>query len=261
MPSTTPTVCREMDGSVAIITLNRPAAANTLDLQCAVELLAIATGCRQDAAVRAIVLTGAGRNFCFGGDLRGMRAQGGDIQSYLTELTGILHAAIVEFVEMRAPVIAAVNGTAAGAGVGLIAMSDLAICGKTSKFNAAYTGVGLTPDAGTSYFLPRTIGAKRSLEMLLLNRVLSAAEALDWGLVNAVVEDSQLLEETMRMAHLLSSGPTDAFGKTKRLVRESIGTLASHLSLEGQTIASQATTAEGREGIEAFLQKRAPKFT
>ena len=133
--------------------------------------------CARNAAVRAVVLSGAGRHFCFGGDLRafGTRAPGGD--DYIRELTTYLHAAISQFMRMDAPVIAAVNGTAAGAGVGLVAMADLALCARSAKFNLAYTNAGLTPDAGTSFLLPRTLGLKRTMELLLLNRTLSAAEA------------------------------------------------------------------------------------
>src|SRR6195256_1041687 len=193
----------ETRGAVALVTLNRPESANTLNLQMAMDLLAAAMTCARNAAVRAVILTGAGHHFCFGGDLRGMTARAGAGNDYVRELTTYLHAAISHFVRMDAPVIAAVNGTAAGAGVGLVAMADLAVCGKSSRFSLAYTGVGLTPDAGTSFLLPRTIGLRRSMELLLLNRALSSDEALEWGLVNSVVDDSQLLDETFRIAERL----------------------------------------------------------
>jgi 2-(1,2-epoxy-1,2-dihydrophenyl)acetyl-CoA isomerase len=257
----TPSVQVETRGAVALVTLNRPDSANTLDLEMAMDLLAAAMTCGRNPAVRAVVLTGAGRQFCFGGDLRAMVARGSAADGYLRELTGYLHSAISHFVRMDAPVIAAVNGTAAGAGVGLVAMADLAVCGKSSRFSLAYTGVGLTPDAGTSFLLPRTIGLKRSMELLLLNRALSSDEALEWGLVNSVVDDSQLLDETFRMAERLSAGATQAFGRTKRLLAASIAGFESQMVLESETIASQAVTAEGAEGINAFLEKRKPDFS
>src|SRR5436190_19602137 len=164
-------------GAVALVTLNRPQSGNTLNLQMAMDLLAAAMTCARYAAVRAVVLTGAGPHFCFGGDLRGMASRSGAGNDYVRELTTYLHAAISHFVRMDAPVIAAVNGTAAGAGVGLVAMADLAICASSAKFNLAYTGVGLTPDASTSFLLPRAVGAKRAMELLLLNRTISAEEA------------------------------------------------------------------------------------
>src|SRR5882762_7151043 len=206
----------ETRGAVALVTLNRPQSSNTLNLQMAMDLLAAAMTCARNTAVRAVVLTGAGRNFCFGGDLRAIASKEGAEDDYLRELTGYLHSAISHFVRMDPPVIAAVNGTAAGAGVGLVAMADLAICGESSKFNLAYTGVGLTPDGGTSFLLPRAIGAKRTMELLLLNRALPADEALKWGLVNEVVADGELLERALELAEKLARGATRAFGKTKR---------------------------------------------
>jgi len=256
----TPSVQVETRGAVALLTLNRPDSANTLNLEIAMDLLAAAMTCGRNPAVRAVVLTGAGRQFCLGGDLRAMAARGGAVDGYLRELTGYLHSAISHFVRMDAPVIAAVNGTAAGAGVGLVAMADLAVCGASSQFSLAYTGVGLTPDAGTSFLLPRTIGVKRSMELLLLNRALSAAEALEWGLVNSVVPDERLLDEALRLAERLSSGPTQSFGRTKRLMAASIAGLESQMVLESETIASAALTAEGEEGINSFLHKRKPNF-
>ncbi len=189
-----PTVQVESRGPVAVITINRPDHYNTLNLQTAMDLLAAAMTCGRNPEIRAVVLTGAGRNFCFGGDLRGMLGKGNHAHAYLRELTTYLHEAISHFARMDAPVIAAVNGTAAGAGVGLVAMADLALCGESSKFNLAYTGVGLTPDAGTTFLLPRAIGTKRAMELFLLNRSITATEALNWGLVNNVVADDQLLE-------------------------------------------------------------------
>src|SRR6266403_1018762 len=251
----------ETRGAVALVTLNRPESANTLNLQMAMDLLAAAMTCARNAAVRAVVLTGAGRHFCFGGDLRGMAARAGAGNDYVRELTTYLHAAISHFVRMDAPVIAAVNGTAAGAGVGLVAMADLAVCGKSSKFKLAYPGVGLTPDGGTSFLLPRTIGLKRTMELLLLDRTLTSGEALEWGLVNSVVEDAQVVDEALRVAERLSAGPTQAFGKTKRLLAASIAGFESQMVLESETIASQAVTEQGAEGINAFLQKRKPDFS
>jgi 2-(1,2-epoxy-1,2-dihydrophenyl)acetyl-CoA isomerase len=257
----TPSVQVETRGAVALVTLNRPESANTLNLEMAMDLLAAAMTCGRNPNVRAVVLTGAGRQFCFGGDLRGMMSQGASVDGYLRELTGYLHSALSHFVRMDAPVIAAVNGTAAGAGVGLVTMADLVICGKSSKFSLAYTGVGLTPDGGTSFLLPRIIGMRRSMELMLLNRALTAEEALDWGLVNSVTEDSQLMDEAFRLAERLASGATRAFGKTKRLLAASIAGFESQMVLESETIASQAVTEEGSEGINAFIAKRKPNFS
>jgi 2-(1,2-epoxy-1,2-dihydrophenyl)acetyl-CoA isomerase len=256
-----PTVQVESRGAVAIVTINRPDVSNTLNLQTAMDLLAAAMTCGRNSGVRAVVLTGAGRNFCFGGDLRGMLSKGKAADAYLRELTTYLHEAISHFARMDAPLIAAVNGTAAGAGVGLAAMADLTICGETSRFNLAYTGVGLTPDAGTSFLLPQVIGAKRAMELFLLNRSLTSAEALNWGLVNSVVSDDQLMSEALKLAERLAQGATHAFGRTKRLLLSSLGGFESQMVLEAETIAASAASSEGLEGIGAFLEKRKPSFS
>jgi len=254
------TVNLEIEAHVARVTLNRPDAANTLDMAMGRDLLAAALRCENDADVRAVILTGAGKNFCFGGDLRGMMSEGGHVEAYLNELTTYLHAAIASFTRMNAPVIAAVNGTAAGAGVGLVAMADLAIATQSSKFALAYTGVGLTPDGSTSFLLPRLIGRKRAMELFLTNRPLGADEALAWGLVNQVVADDALAEASLALAARLVAGPTGAFGAVKHLMASSAAGLESQMALEGRMIAAQAASAEGGEGIDAFLEKRKPKF-
>ena len=253
----TATVDVETRAAVAIVTLNRPDHANTLNLQMGMDLLAAAMTCARNPAVRAVVLTGAGKNFCFGGDLRNMVSKGA-ADAYLRELTSYLHAAISLFVRMDAPVIAAVNGTAAGAGVGLVAMADLAVAAQSAKFTLAYTGVALTPDAGTSFLLPRAIGTRRAMELMLLNRVLTAPEALAWGLINRVVADAQVQDEAIGLAEELAAGPTRAIGKVKRLVAQSLGAFESQMVLEAETIAGQAASAEGVEGFNSFLEKRKP---
>jgi 2-(1,2-epoxy-1,2-dihydrophenyl)acetyl-CoA isomerase len=255
------TVLLERRGAVAVLTLNRPDNANVLDMQMGRDLLAAVTACEQDPALRAVVLTGAGKHFCFGGDLRGMQASGGAPDDYLRELTANLHRAIVGLVRLGAPVIAAVGGTAAGAGVGLVAMADLAICGQGTKFSLAYTGVALTPDGSTSFFLPQILGNKRALELMLTNRLLTAAEALDWGLVNQVVPDAEVLGAALKLAERLAAGPRQANASVKRLVALAGGALEAHLAIESETIARQSISAEGQEGMNAFLEKRKPSFT
>jgi len=248
-------------GSIAVITLQRPDHGNAISLKLAMDLLAAALTCARNPAVRAVVLTGAGKNFCFGGDLRAAMSKAGHADAYLQELTTYLHGAISHFVRMDAPVIAAVNGTAAGAGMGLVLMADLAISAAGAKFNMAYTAVGLTPDGGTSFLLPRVVGARRAMEMTLLNRVLSAQEALEWGLVNQVVPDAEVLDRSMELAERLAAGATRAFGRTKRLIAESLGPLERQMVLESETIVAQAGSNEGLEGVTAFLEKRRPDFS
>ena len=139
-------------------------------------------------------------------------------------------------------------------------MADLAIAGEGSRISLAYTGVGLTPDGGTSFLLPRAVGAKRASELILTNRALSAAEALEWGLVNQVVADAEVFDAALQLAGKLAAGPRAAFGKAKRLLGASLGALEQQMALESETIAIQAATAEGGEGIAAFLEKRKPQY-
>jgi len=246
---------------VATLTLNRPESNNALTLELARELLAAALRCEADPEVRAVVLTGAGKHFCFGGDLRAMRERGDGAPAYINELTTHLHAALSAFTRMRAPVIAAINGTAAGAGVGLACAADLALCGRGSRFSLAYTGVGLSPDGSVSFLLPRIVGRRRALELLLLNRVLSADEALSWGLVNQVVDDAELAAHAQALATRLAAGPTESFGATKRLMDASDPGLEAQMALEGRTIAGMSAHAHGREGMSAFFEKRAGRYS
>src|SRR5882757_7771493 len=177
-----PTIHLEIRESVAFLSLARPDAANTMNREFGREFLAAAFAIEAAPSVRAVVLTGQGKNFCFGGDLKGMVASGTDVRAYLSELTTNLHAGMALLARLDAPVIAAVNGTAAGAGLGLVLAADLAIAARSAKFAPAYTGVGLTPDAGCTFLLPRAVGYKRAMELLLTNRVLPADEALALGM-------------------------------------------------------------------------------
>jgi 2-(1,2-epoxy-1,2-dihydrophenyl)acetyl-CoA isomerase len=251
----------EIREHVAYLTMTRADAANTMNLQFGREFVAAASAVRKDSNVRAVLLRGEGKNFCFGGDLRGMMAAGGNVNAYLTELTTDLHAGLMHLARANAPVVAAVQGTAAGAGLGLVLAADLAIAGKSAKFTAAYTAIGLTPDAGSTFLLPRAVGYKRAMEMFITNRVLDAQLALEWGLVNQIVEDPQLADTAAALAARLAAGPAGAFGAVKRLLAEAEPGWEAQLAREGRIIAGLAETTEGREGIAAFLEKRTPKFT
>ncbi|HMK85439.1 MAG TPA: enoyl-CoA hydratase-related protein [Steroidobacteraceae bacterium] len=255
-----PTVRLEVRGHVAHLTLTRSDAANTMNLQLGREFLAAALAVASNPTVRAVLLRGEGKNFCFGGDLKGMVASGGDIHAFLSELTTNLHAGLVHLAHSDAPVIAAVQGTAAGAGLGLVLAADIAIAARSARFVSAYTAVGLTPDASCTFLLPRAVGYKRAMELFLTNRVLDAKEALDWGIVNQVVEDEALSGTATQLAERLAAGPSGAFGALKRLMAESEPGLEGQLGRESRAIAARGVSADGREGIGAFLEKRTPRF-
>jgi 2-(1,2-epoxy-1,2-dihydrophenyl)acetyl-CoA isomerase len=215
----------------------------------------------EDPAVRAVILTGAGRMFSGGGDLKSFAAQEDRLAAHLKEVALYLHAAISRFVRMDAPVIAAVNGSAGGAGMSLCLFADIALAAESAKLTLAYTRAGLSPDGGSTYFLPRLIGVRRALELALTNRVLTAREALDWGIVNKVVPDAQLQAEADALAKQLAAGATHAFGAAKRLLHHSFSeSLETQMELEAQAIAEQARDPHAREGIAALIAKRPPSF-
>src|SRR5215475_16023968 len=251
----------EIRHSIARITLNRPDAANAINVDMARDLMHAALQCDEDSTVRAVIITGMGRMFCAGGDLKSFAAHGEDLAYHLKEVTTYLHAAMSRFTRMNAPIVAAVNGTAAGAGMSLACACDLVLAAESARFTMAYTRAGLTPDGSSTYFLPRIVGLKRALELTLTNRLLSAQEACDWGIVSKVVPDANLPTEADALAAQLTSGAIGALGSAKRLLHSGwTETLETQMELETQAIAARAHTADGREGIAAFLEKRAAQF-
>ncbi|MFH9001967.1 enoyl-CoA hydratase-related protein [Streptomyces afghaniensis] len=250
------------DGGLARITLRRAEAGNAIDLDLARGLLDAARACRR-AAARAVLLTGEGKSFCVGGDLREFSQLSGEaLEKHLTAVTDALHDALRTFAAGDAPVVAAVQGAVAGAGLGLAAAADVTLAADDASFTAAYTGIGYSPDAGVSWFLPRLVGPKRALDLLLTNRRIPAAEAAAIGLVSRVVAPDRLAAEAARTAEALCGGPTAAFGVTRRLVAAGLtADLGPHLDREARALAAAAASDPGREGVAAFLAKRAPDFT
>lgn len=246
---------------VAHLTFNRPDAANSITVELARDLMYATLACDEDPRVRAVLLSGAGRMFSGGGDLKTFAAKGEALPHYLKEVTTYLHAAVSRLTRMAAPVIAAVHGSAAGAGLSLACAADLVLAADTAKFTVAYTRAGLVPDGSSTYFLSRIVGLRRALELTLTNRVLSAAEAMALGIVTRVVPEASLLREARALAAELAAGPTQAFGVAKRLLHSGwTGTLETQMELETRAIADIARTADAREGIAAFVAKRAPAF-
>ena len=246
---------------VAHIALNRPNAANAMNLAMVRDLLAAAIRIDNDASVRAVLLSAEGKMFCAGGDLKDFASKGDELPGYVTEVATYLHAAITRLQRMDPPLVIAVNGMAAGAGLSLMAGGDVVIVSEEAKFVSAYTAAGLTPDGGSTYFLAKHIGLMRAKELVLTNRRLSSAEALEWGLVTRVVPAERLSEEAMAVAKQFAGGPTKAYGGAKRLLLSAYEA-AIETQLEDETvgITSRARSYDGREGIEAFAAKRAPEF-
>ena len=251
----------EISNGIATITLDRPDAANSINIPLAKDLLSAALVCEGNESVRAVILTGAGRMFCGGGDINSFEESFDNIGEMLTELTGYLHLAITRLRHMRAPVIVAVNGTAAGAGLSLAMIGDYVVASEKAKFTMAYTGIGLSPDGSATHFLPRIIGLRKAQELMITNRLLSAREALDWGLVNKLAAPEDTLAEARSLAEDLAKGPTNAFGSIKELLNQSyLNGLETQMDLESRHIAKLGCSDDGREGITAFLEQRAPQY-
>ena len=258
---TAPKVLFEVRDQVAHLTLNRPQSGNGITVELARELAAAAQRCETEASVRAVLLRGSGDAFCVGGDLKTFQAQRDNISAYLLETTAQLHLAISRLARMNAPVVAAVHGAAAGGGFSLACACDLVLAAESAYFVIAYSRIGLPPDGGSTYFLPRMIGLRGALELALLNPRLSASEALDCGIVTRVVPDAQLNARAEELARALASGPRHAFGMTKKLFHRGWSeSLETQMELESQAIAEAASGPEGREGITSFLEKRKPRF-
>ena len=255
------TVDLTVAGGVARLTLDRPESGNALNSLMARDLFDAANHLDRDPAVRAVLLTGAGDAFCVGGDVKEFAAVGADLGSFVLEMVTFLHAAISRLARMDAPMVAAVNGVAAGAGMSLACAADLAIAAESARFTMAYTKIGLTPDGSSTYYVPRLVGVRRAQELMLTNRVLSAAEALEWGVVNEVATDADVGTRATELAADLAAGATAAYGGVKRLLLASSGDmLESQLERETREIADAAATGDAREGITAFVEKRPPEF-
>ena len=246
---------------VAYITLNRPAVANAVSLELAQELEEVARECDKSERVRAVLLTGAGRIFCGGGDKSLAPKEPSRRSSYLKRVNLFFYRAIQCFARMSAPLVVAVNGPAAGYGMSLACAGDIVLVNESARFTMDYTRVGLTPGASSTYYLPRIIGLRRTMELALTNRTLTAREAEAIGLVTRVVPDDQLIAEAELMANELAHGPTRAYGGVKRLLyATATNPLYEQMELENESIADMARSVDAQEGIAAFLAKRTPQF-
>lgn len=239
------------DGKIFRITLNRPEVSNSVDLETAAAFEAAVQAAAADPA-GVVLLSGNGRLFCAGGDVGSMLASD-EPQAYLNDLAVAFDAALLALAALEKPVVAAVQGAAAGAGLAVALASDVIVAGEKTKFLTAYGDVGLTPDCGLSYLLPRAIGQQRALELLLTGRVLDAATAQSWGLATEVVADDTVQARAEEIATLIANGPAWALGQAKRLVRTSWeATRADSGQDEARTIAQAVVTPEAQKLMERF---------
>lgn len=247
------------DGVVEV-TLNRPEKYNALTHKTAVELMNVIKQVKRDADSRAILLTGAGKGFCAGQDLGEVEERGDDF-SFRNHLLSSYNPMVAAMRALEKPIVGAINGAAAGAGLGLALACDIRYASENAKFLTAFIGIGLAPDTGVSYWLPRLIGPARAAEMLFTNDRISAKEALQMGLVNKVFPHETFLEEARALAKRLAAAPTLGIGMTKRTLNKSLGvTFADQLDYEAfvQEIAGRSEDYD--EGVSAFREKRAPVF-
>jgi 2-(1,2-epoxy-1,2-dihydrophenyl)acetyl-CoA isomerase len=246
------------DGTVLMVTLNRPEVLNALSVAVHEGLHAAFADAR-DPSIRAVVVTGAGRGFCVGQDLQEFGAGANDVAGHLR---ATYHPTVMAIRSLEKPVLAAVNGPAAGAGLSLALACDIRLAAEGASFIPGFVGIGLVPDAGGTWFARRVLGQARAFEWLTSNRKLTSDEALAWGLVSEVVPDDGLLARALERAHQLAKLPTRAIWATKRLLDAAeTATLAEQLELEADTQATLAQTHDFTEGVAAFLEKRPPAFT
>ena len=251
----------ERAANVATLTLNRPDAYNALNLPLGRELFEASLEVDEDPDVRCVVITGSGRAFCAGGDVKDFVDNLGRIGVHIKELTTYLHGAISRLARSDKPVITAVNGIAAGGGFSLALSGDLVVATESAKFTMAYSKIAASPDGSSSYFLPRLIGLRRAMELYFTNRVLTAREAVEWGIITRAVPDAEFRGAVLALARELAQGPSKSFGIAKRLLHQSTWeSLETQMELEAQGIAACGHTEDFRAGVTAFAQKATPTF-
>ena len=251
----------EKTGNIGKIVLNRPEVGNTLNLNLAIELFEVLNSVSTDNSLKSLILTGKGKLFCGGGDLKFLLENKDSVKETLLKMTHYFHGAIARIAKLPAPVIIGINGTAGGGGFSLAITGDIIYSVNTAKFTLAYTNAGLSPDGSSTYFLPRIVGVKRAKELMLTNRIFSAEEALSMGLIDKVVEEKNLEEELYKQAEIFSKGAKEAFKSVKKMLSVSFENgLETQMDLEGLEIAENAQSKDGKEGMLAFSEKRKPNF-
>lgn len=248
---------------VAHVRLNRPQASNGLDMELLKALHEVLMRVHGDSRVRAVLLSGAGKHFCAGGDVHVFLAKGEALPDYIRMATSYLQIVVALLMRLNAPVVAAVQGFAAGGGgMGLVCSSDFVVAGESSKFLAGATRVAMVPDAGVSVTLTHLVGLRKAMEILMLNPVIDAAQALQMGLITRVVPDDRLADEALALARQLAAGAPAALAATKRLLWNGLGLSAeAAMPEENRTQAQLAGMSDALEGLAAVIEKRAPRFT
>jgi len=256
-----PSITLTRQDTVAIIRLTHPERGNSVTMDMATELAAIAQEVAEDNSIRAVLLASSGTMFCVGGDISGFAAHADNPTPFLHKLADTLHLGMKRLLAMPKPFVVAVNGAAAGAGMSLALSGDAVIAGRAASFTAAYSAVGLTPDGGMSWLLPRLVGLRMAQQMILTNRRVKAEEALALGMVTEVVDDDALEARALAVAQSFANAAIGAISKARSLMMDgAINSFAAHLDLEAREIAAASASAESREGVAAFLARRPADF-
>jgi 2-(1,2-epoxy-1,2-dihydrophenyl)acetyl-CoA isomerase len=256
------TMTYEVSDGVAHVRFTRPEGANAVNPSFSADLRSVMVAIEFDDAVKAVSVTAEGKVFCAGGDLKLFHEAGENVPTLASDMLVDYHGAIYKMNSIPKPFVAGVRGAAGGAGLSLMSAFDLVVSGESAKYTMAYTRAGVTPDGTSSYFVARHIGLRRMLDLTLTNRVLSAAEAEQWGLVNRVVADDDVDQACAELAQQLADGPSWATGHAKRVVYHGYeASLPSAGEYEGVVIAQSMQRHDGQEGIAAFAEKRRPDFT
>ena len=255
-------VLLDIGEGIARIRLNRPEASNSVDVPLLKALHEVILRCHAEPSVRVAVLSGEGSNFCAGGDVKTFASKGEDLPEYLREATAWLQIATSALIQLKAPVVAAVHGFAAGgAGFGLVCAADIVVAAESARLFSGAVRVGMAPDAGTTVTLTQLVGLRRAMDLLLTNPTLTATEARDLGIVSRVVPDDRLDQEVDELARALAEAPPLALAATKRLVWGGLGsTVEERLAEEARVVSELSGTADSREGLAAVIERRAPRF-
>lgn len=254
-------VLTQQYGNILEITLNRPDVYNALSLDMMKMLAETLSSAAADKSIKGVLLTGKGKAFCSGGDLKWISQQTEEAGSVLYRLAPQFHLSITEIRRMEKPVVAAINGIAAGGGFSLALACDFRVMGQSAILRQAYTSSGLSIDGGGSFALPRLVGLARAMEIMAFDNPISSAQALEWGLATKVVPDDEVLPEALAMLDNLTKTALYSFAWSKKLMTDSLNnTLETQLELERQGISDCAAHPNGQEGIRAFVEKRKPSF-
>jgi len=250
------------DGGIATVRLNAPDSMNALSIPMATRLGEALIDLGGDSTVRVLVLTGTGRGFCAGGDVQSFYDNRDDPYDVMQQVLDAVHGAVETMLELPFPTIAAINGVVAGAGMGLALATDLAVASDTAVFTMAYTGIGVSPDGSSTFFLPRLVGTRVAMDMILTNRLVDASEALTLGLVNEVAVADDFEEAVAKLAGRLAKGPTQAYVRARKLLHSAhANSPVEQMSVEAESILAAGETHDFYEGITAFIEKRKPTFT